>query len=191
MDSFISTGNAHLVAHNEARYARAMLRTILAICALSAACGGKKDGDLDRPAPVERAAPAAATPPPATAPPPAKPSEPTLAEKPSTAPGPTTPEVAEAPAGHPPPDGKYERVVVDGKTVPMVNILNGGTVVLVDTDGKKPRTWEEQYKKKTAKLPGQLDVHKTDVNKNGMFDDDPIDREGLWTIDAKGNLTRH
>jgi hypothetical protein len=179
-----------------------MHRTFLVlgmVAMVGAACSRKKDGDLDRPAPVDRsptppmpsgAAPAAATPPAAT-PPPAKPPAPGLAEKPSTAPGPTTPEVAEAPAGHPPPDGKYERVVVDGVTVPMVNILNGGTVVLVDTDGKKPRTWEEQYKKKTAKLPGQLDVHKTDVNKNGSFDDDPIDREGLWTIDAKGNITRH
>jgi hypothetical protein len=113
------------------------------------------------------------------------------AEKPSNAPGPTTPAVADAPAGNPPPDGKYERVIVEGVTVPMVSIMNGGTVVLVDTDGKKPRTWEEQYKKKNAKLPGQLDVHKTNVNKNNTFDDDPIDREGMWLIDAKGNITRH
>jgi hypothetical protein len=69
--------------------------------------------------------------------------------------------------------------------------MKGGTVVLVDTDGKKPRTWEEQYKKKNAKLAGQLDIHKTDTNKNGSFDDDAIDREGIWLIDAKGNITKH
>jgi hypothetical protein len=164
-----------------------MLRALLVIGVVSCVACGKKDRDVDRdpPVPVERAA--------APAPAPAKPTEPTPvpAEKPSNAPGPTTPEVADAPAGNPPPDGKYERVVVEGVTVPMVDIMNGGTVVLVDTDGKKPRTWEEQYKKKNAKLKGQLDVHKTDVNKNGTFDDDPIDREGLWTIDAKGNITRH
>ena len=100
----------------------------------------------------------------------------------------TAPDV---PAGNPPPDGKYERVQVEGVTVPMIHVMEGGTVVLVDTDGKKPRTWEEQYKKKNAKLPGQFDLHKTDANKNGKFDDDPIDREGLWLIDAKGNITKH
>lgn len=98
---------------------------------------------------------------------------------------------ADAPAGNPPADGKYEKVVVEGVTVPMVNIMNGGTVVLVDTDGKKPRSWEEQYKKKSAKLAGQLDVHKTDVNHNGSFDDDPVDREGMWLIDSKGNIVKH
>jgi hypothetical protein len=97
-----------------------------------------------------------------------------------------------APAGTPPPDGKYERVIVDGVTVPMINVMNRGTVVLVDTDGKKPRSWEEQYKKKRAGLlEGQFDLHKTNANKNDSFEDDPIDREGLWVIDAKGNITRH
>jgi hypothetical protein len=163
---------------------RALLVTGVVFCV---ACSGKKhedhdDGKVIRAQP-ERPAPTPATPPPA--PPPA------TAEQPSTAPGPTTPAVADAPAGNPPADGKYERVVVDGVTVPMVNIMNGGTVVLVDTDGKKPRTWEEQYKKKTAKLTGQLDIHKTDANKNGTFDDDAIDREGIWLIDAKGNITKH
>jgi hypothetical protein len=90
-----------------------------------------------------------------------------------------------------PPDGKYERVLVEGVTVPMIEVMNQGAVVLVDTDGQKPRTWEEQYKRKRPELkPGQYDVHKTDANKNGQFDDDPIDREGLWIIDGKGNLTK-
>jgi hypothetical protein len=166
----------------------AMLRALLVMGVVSCvACGGKKDRDDGKPTPVEsRVAPPAAPTRPAE---PARPPAP--AEQPSSAPGPTTPEVADAPAGNPPPDGKYERVVVDGVTVPMVNIMNGGTVVLVDTDGKKPRTWEEQYKKKTAKLAGQLDLHKTDANKNGTFDDDAIDREGIWLIDAKGNITKH
>ncbi|HEX4418143.1 MAG TPA: hypothetical protein VH165_09615 [Kofleriaceae bacterium] len=101
------------------------------------------------------------------------------------------PTAPDAPAGNPPPDGKYEHVMVEGVTVPMIEVMKGGTIVLVDTDGKKPRTWEEQYKKKTAKLPGQFDLHKTDANKNGKFDDDPVDREGLWLIDAKGNITKH
>jgi hypothetical protein len=38
--------------------------------------------------------------------------------------------------------------------------LNGGEVLLVDLDGAKPRTWEEQYKRKGAGLrPGQFDLH--------------------------------
>jgi type IV secretory pathway VirB10-like protein len=163
----------------------AMLRALLVMGVVSClACGGKKDEA--KPAPVE-----SRVVPPAPVTPPAPPPAPVPAEKPSAAPGPTTPEVAEAPAGNPPPDGKYERVVVEGVTVPMVNIMNGGTVVLVDTDGKKPRTWEEQYKKKNAKLAGQLDIHKTNTNKNDKLDDDEIDREGLWLIDSKGNITKH
>ncbi len=96
------------------------------------------------------------------------------------------------PPGSPPPDGKYERVQVEGVTVPMIQVMNGGAVILVDTDGKKPRTWEEQYKRKRPTLVnGQYDLHKTDVNKNDSFEDDAIDKEGLWVIDAKGNITKH
>jgi len=40
-------------------------------------------------------------------------------------------------------------------------------------------------------LTGQFDLHKTNTNANDTFEDDAIDREGLWIIDAKGNLTRH
>jgi hypothetical protein len=171
---------------------RALLVLTVVLCA---ACGGKKDRSGDPPVAAPSgsgpvAAPSGAAPVAAPTPATARPAAP-VAEKPTTGPGPTTPDVADAPAGNPPPDGKYERVVVDGVTVPMINILEHGTVVLVDTDGKKPRTWEEQYKKKTAKLAGQLDVHKTDANKNGTFEDDAIDREGIWLIDAKGNITRH
>ncbi|MCL2724109.1 MAG: hypothetical protein FWD69_06685 [Polyangiaceae bacterium] len=109
--------------------------------------------------------------------------------EPSTA---TTSATVVVPPGSPPPDGKYERVVVEGVTVPMINVMNGGTVVLVDTDGKKPRDWEEQYKRKRSGLaPGQYDIHKTNTNKNDTFEDDAIDKEGLWVIDAKGNITRH
>lgn len=101
-------------------------------------------------------------------------------------------EPAAAPAGSPPADGKYERVTVEGVTVPMIQVMDNGKTVLVDTDGKKPRTWEEQYKRKRdSLLPGQYDLHKTDVNKNDSFTDDPIDKEGLWVIDAKGNITKH
>ena len=96
-----------------------------------------------------------------------------------------------APAGNPPPDGKYERVTVEGVTVPMIQVMNNGGVVLVDTDGKKPRSWEEQYKRKRDLLPGQYDLHKTNANKNDTFEDDAIDKEGLWVIDEKGNITKH
>ncbi len=96
------------------------------------------------------------------------------------------------PAEKPPADGKYERVTVEGVTVPVIEIMNGGSVVLVDTDGKKPRTWEEQYKKKSDSLaPGQFDLHKTDTNKNGSFEDDAVDKTGLWIMDGKGNITKH
>lgn len=105
--------------------------------------------------------------------------------------GPSTPAGSAAPSGVVPPDGKYERVTVEGATVPMIHVMNGGTVLLVDTDGAKPRTWEEQYKRKRdGVVVGQYDVHKTNVNKNDTFEDDPIDKEGLWAIDAKGNVTR-
>jgi hypothetical protein len=110
----------------------------------------------------------------------------------STAPTAPGSEAPRAPAGSPPPDGKYERVVVEGVTVPMIHVMNNGAVVLVDTDGKKPRSWEEQYKRKRESLlPGQFDIHKTNSNKNDTFDDDAIDKEGLWVIDSKGNITRH
>jgi hypothetical protein len=96
-----------------------------------------------------------------------------------------------APPGAPPADGKYERVVVDGVTVPMIQVMNAGAVILVDTDGKKPRSWEEQYKRKRALPNGQYDLHKTNTNGNDTFEDDAIDKEGLWVIDAKGNITKH
>lgn len=155
----------------------------------SVACGGKSN----EPAPAASATgQASGTPLPDTPPP--KIVDHAFVERPATgsAPaGPSTPAVSEAPAGNPPPDGKYERVVVDGVTVPMVQVMDGGTVVLVDSDGKKPRSWEEQYKRKSAKLAGQLDVHKTDANRNGKFDDDAIDREGMWLLDVKGNVAKH
>ncbi|HWO18731.1 MAG TPA: hypothetical protein VNO30_08140 [Kofleriaceae bacterium] len=162
---------------------RIALGIAIVLAGCIAGCGGKK----------EEARPAAEKPAeerPAEKPSEVKAAEPPLAEKPSPGPGPDTPHVADAPEGNPPPDGKYERVVVDGVTVPMVHIMEGGTVVLVDTDGAKPRTWEEQYKRKRATKKGQLDLHKTDVNKSGKFDDDPVDREGLWLIDVKGNVTK-
>ncbi|MBS2020022.1 MAG: hypothetical protein JST00_44585 [Deltaproteobacteria bacterium] len=129
----------------------------------------------------------------------ASPSSPASAPAPSTAPAAATAPAASTgaspaavPAGAPPADGKYERVQVEGTTVPMIQVMNGGAVVLVDTDGAKPRTWEEQYKRKRADLlPGQYDLHKTNTNKNDSFEDDKIDKEGLWVIDAKGNITKH
>lgn len=89
----------------------------------------------------------------------------------------------------PPPDGKYENVMVEGRVVPMVHVMNGGTVVLVDADGKKPRTWEEQFKRKGDLPSGTYNLHKTNMNGNETFADDPVDREGLWAIDAHANIT--
>jgi hypothetical protein len=154
---------------------------LFALLAVLIACGSNKDA----PPP-----PAPAPPAPAPTPAPAKPT----AEAPDPSAPPAAKTVAptpDVPEGNPPPDGKYERVQVEGVTVPMIEVTNGGTVVLVDTDGKKPRTWEEQYKRKNVTKRGQFDVHKTDANHNGKFDDDPIDREGLWLIDDKGNITKH
>lgn len=151
---------------------------LLAILILVSACGGKKDDppkDPPKPEPVVET----------KKPEPKPPAEATGSGSAS----PTTPMVADAPEGNPPPDGKYEKVKVDGVTVPMINVMEGGKVVLVDTDGVKPRSWEEQYKNKKAKK-GQFDLHKTDKNKDGKFDDDAIDKEGIWVIDAKGNIIK-
>jgi len=109
----------------------------------------------------------------------------------TTSPASGAPAAVATPPGAPPADGKYERVTVDGVTVPMVQVMNGGQILLVDTDGAKPRTWEEQYKRKRELPNGQYDLHKTNTNKNDSFEDDSIDREGLWVIDAKGNVTKH
>lgn len=88
-----------------------------------------------------------------------------------------------------PPDGKYEHVTVDGVVVPMVHVMDGGTVLLVDTDGIKPRTWEEQYKRGDG-APGTFTLHKTDANDDERFDDERVDREGRWVLDAAANLSR-
>lgn len=152
---------------------------LVALLVLVGACGGKKE-DAPKEPPKQEVKKVEPTPEPA------KPAE----QPGSGSAGPSTPMVADAPEGNPPPDGKYEKVKVDGVTVPMINVMEGGTVVLVDTDGVKPRSWEEQYKKKKAPKKGQFDLHKTDGNKNGKFDDDAVDKEGIWVIDAKGNIVK-
>jgi hypothetical protein len=89
----------------------------------------------------------------------------------------------------PPADGKYENVRVEGRLVPMIHVMNGGAIVLVDTDGAKPRTWEEQFKRKGALANGTYNVHKTHASGTESFEQDPVDREGLWVIDGDGNIT--
>lgn len=89
-----------------------------------------------------------------------------------------------------PADGKYEKIKVEGVTMPLINIMESGTVVLVDTDGKKPRTWEVQYKRVGDLPPGWFDTRKKDVNGDNNFKDDPVDAQGLWKMDEQGNLTR-
>lgn len=164
------------------RYHRIMVKTLLTCVLVVASAGAcKKSSEAGEPAKKIEPKDTTPAPPPAVASPePAKPADP--------APVPTAPE---PPAGNPPPDGKYERVQVEGVTVPMINVMENGTIVLVDTDGKKPRTWEQRYKKKAAKLAGQFDLHWTDGNNDGKFVDGELDKQGLWVIDAKGNITRH
>jgi hypothetical protein len=148
-----------------------MTRTaiLLTVAALLAACG--KD---------EAPAPTAPVTPPAASQPDAKPPQVVDGA------GPATLQPIAIPA-----DGKYENVKVGGVTVPMINVMDGGTVVLVDTDGVKPRSWEEQYKRKAANLPkGYFDLHKTNTNKNDKFDDDAIDKQGRWKMDEKGNIVQ-
>jgi hypothetical protein len=91
----------------------------------------------------------------------------------------------------PPPDGKYKNVTVEGRTVPLIHVKEGGTMVLVDTDGKLPRTWEEMYKRHGDLPAGTYNVHKTAPNGSDNFADVPVDRKGNWTIDATGNITSH
>ena len=94
-------------------------------------------------------------------------------------------------ADGPPPDGKYKNVTVEGRSVPMIHVKEGGAMVLVDTDGKLPRTWEEQYKRHGDLPNGTYNLHKTAVNGSESFADVPVDRKGTWTIDASGNITAH
>jgi hypothetical protein len=90
-----------------------------------------------------------------------------------------------------PADGKYENVKVAGITVPMINLMDGGATLLVDTDGVKPRSWEEQYKRKSADLPvGYFDLHKLNANHDDSFEDDAIDKQGRWKMDGSGNLVQ-
>ncbi|HEU4403848.1 MAG TPA: hypothetical protein VFS43_00935 [Polyangiaceae bacterium] len=146
----------------------------LALLLLAPACGGPSSSDA----------------PPPHAEPPASRGAPPAPPPPAVASAPAAPAAAPAPAL--PPDGKYENVLVEGKRVPMVQVMNGGEVLLVDVDGAKPRTWEEQYKRKGAALrPGQFDLHKTDAGRDGRFDDDAVDRQGRWQIDAGANLSAY
>lgn len=156
-----------------------MTRTsvLLTVTMLLAACGN------------DSAPPAAPTQP---APPaPAQPNAASLPGAPQPAPAAPSAAPDELKAIAIPADGKYENVKVCGVTVPMINIMDGGSVVLVDTDGIKPRSWEEQYKRKAASLPkGYFDLHKTNTNKNDKFDDDAIDKQGRWKMDEKGNIVQ-
>lgn len=173
----IFSGRAARVGHNAPmRRSHALLAAPLCLLAL-AGCG-KKEKEKEQ---EKVAEPVATSTPVATQ---------AAGSAGATQPGSPAAPVA-VPPGSPPPDGKYERVVVDGVTVPMINVMNGGKVVLVDTDGTKPRSWEEQYKRKRELPAGQFDLHKTNTNKNDSFEDDAIDKEGLWVIDAKGNITKH
>jgi hypothetical protein len=93
--------------------------------------------------------------------------------------------------GAPPPDGKYVNVNVEGREVPMIHVMKGGSVVLVDTDGKKPRTWEEQFKRKGDLPPGTFNIHKTNVSGAEDFANEPVDRVGIWVLDGNANIVAH
>ena len=131
---------------------------------------------------------ACSTPAPPAPPPSSPPPAPAAPAPPPPAPAATAP-AGLAPVAIPP-DGKHENVKVMGVTVPMVNLMDGGTVLLVDTDGVKPRSWEEQYKRKGDLPAGYFDLHKTNVDRDDSFENDPIDRQGRWKMDESGNLTQ-
>lgn len=95
---------------------------------------------------------------------------------------------AVAPTGLPR-DGAYPNVTIEGRTVPMVHLKDNGRTLLVDTTGKVPRTWTEQYRRRGDVPEGMFDIHKTHVDGHENFRDLPVDRKGLWTLDASGNLT--
>jgi hypothetical protein len=90
----------------------------------------------------------------------------------------------------PPADGWYANVMVEGRKVPMIHVKDHGATVLVDTDGTKhPRTWAEQFRRRGDVPSGTYDIHKTHVTGSDNFEDDPIDRKGVWVIDGRGNIT--
>jgi hypothetical protein len=89
----------------------------------------------------------------------------------------------------PPPDGTYRNVTVEGRVVPVIRVKENGAMVLVDTDGKQPRTWEELYKQHGDLPSGTYNLHKTAPNGSDNFAEVPVDRKGIWIIDAKGNIT--
>jgi hypothetical protein len=90
-----------------------------------------------------------------------------------------------------PPDGAYPNVFVEGRKVAMVHVKDGGATVLVDVEGKTPRTWAEQFRRRGDVPSGMYDIHKTNVARHENFKDVPVDRKGIWTIDAGGNITVH
>jgi hypothetical protein len=90
-----------------------------------------------------------------------------------------------------PPDGFYANVTVEGRKVPMIHVKDGGATVLVDTEGKVPRTWAAQFRRRGDVPNGTYDIHKTHVEGHENFRDLPVDRKGIWTIDAAGNVTAH
>jgi len=70
----------------------------------------------------------------------------------------------------------------------MINVMNNGAVVLVDTDGAKPRTWRSSTSAR-ATSRRRVQHHKTNVNKNDTFEDDPIDRRDLGDR-RQGNIAK-
>ena len=97
--------------------------------------------------------------------------------------GPAQPEVRTQPA-----DGAYPNAVVEGRTVPMVHVKDHGATLLVDTEGKVPRTWGEQFRRHGELPDGTYNIHKTHVEGHEDFRDIPADRKGVWTIDASGTI---
>ncbi len=91
----------------------------------------------------------------------------------------------------PPVDGMYANVTVEGRTVPMIHVKDNGATVLVDTEGKVPLLWTEQFRRLGDVPEGMFDIHKTHVEGHENFRDIQVDRKGIWVIDAKGNLTAH
>ncbi len=96
--------------------------------------------------------------------------------------------LTEVPPGTLPPDGFYPNVTIEGRKVPMIHLKDNGATLLVDHEGKTPRTWAEQFRRHGDVPEGMFNIHKTHVAGHENFKDIPVDRKGIWAIDASGNL---
>ena len=89
-----------------------------------------------------------------------------------------------------PVDGDYPAVRVDGATVALARIVDGGSGVLIDNDGTQPRSWEQKFIRRGDIPRGYFNVRKIDTNSDGRFDDELTAINGIWEMDHAGNISR-